>query len=72
MSNEPINLMSFRSEAYRQHSRVVERQYRTALGLVGVLCAATLVAFMTLRAPNAGVAGPDLTARGAVSTIGRG
>jgi hypothetical protein len=71
-SNEPINLMSFRSEAYRQHNRVVERQYRTALGLVAVLCLATAMAFVTLRPAQKGLPAQEMTARGASISIDRG
>lgn len=59
-TQEPINLTSFRNDADRRHSRAVERQYRIALGLVAVLCAATAAAFLTLAPAGPAHVGQDI------------
>ncbi|HRJ69852.1 MAG TPA: hypothetical protein PK812_09600 [Beijerinckiaceae bacterium] len=70
-TQDPINLTSFRSEATRQHSRALEQQYRIAIGLVAVLCAATVAAIITLAPMDRTHVGLDMTASGKTVSLGR-
>lgn len=69
-TNEPINLMSFRTEAYRRHHGGLARQYRLAMGLVAVLFLATVAAIVTIP-PASTVGDAGMTARGSAITLGR-